>query len=127
MTYPKASDFFQFTWQVAIPGYSWVKAKQVDLTTGATVKHGQYLCAKSAVGGRQGETLYDPLATDSGLFKTFAMTDPKPDPMATFANKYGQLGAGVGQTVVVEGGSSVCWGESIAEWTLAISRMRQAI
>jgi hypothetical protein len=119
------SEFFQFSWPVEVFGYSWVKARPINPQSGTAGKFAQYLCVNPPSGGRRVRTLYNPLITDSGLFKTFAMWDPGPAAIAEFANRYGQLGAA--DPVTLDGQSTVRRGETLPVWALEIMRMRRAV
>ena len=121
------NEFLQFFWPVEVPGYTWATAKALDISNGTTGRPGQYLCPETPRSGGRGEMLYNPLETEPALFSTFASTEPDKDAIAAFARKYGQLGGESRRMVLIDGFSTVYYGESLSAWHVEILKMRRAV
>ena len=120
----------QLLWHVAQGGYHWVEshawnepadAKRLFLTDGRPT-------GAAGIGVRQ----YQPLAASSGLFRTFAETEPTLEGIKSFADRYGPLGADLLVRIPLydrPGGEGFLLGlgEALRDWTNEILVMRDTI
>src|SRR5262245_25878844 len=78
----------QFMWKVATKGYHWVDEVHAPLGPGLSVNHRGRILTPVEWRFRS----YRPLRDFSGLFRTFAATQPAEADIRGFANEYGHLG-----------------------------------
>src|SRR5262245_51298715 len=107
-----------FLWPVAVSGYKWD-----EFPDGANLRCGLEPIRKWPL--RQ----YAPLEEFTGLFRTFAETEPTKEGVLAFANQFGPLGAGP----LVEGMKDEVWASQgvvhdlLEDWQEEIPLMRKAI
>jgi hypothetical protein len=120
----------QLLWHVAQGGYRWIEshawnepaeAKHLFLTDGRPT-------GAAGLGVRQ----YQPLTASSGLFRTFAETEPTLEGIKSFADRYGLLGPDLLVRIPLydhAGGKGVPLGlgEALRDWTNEILVMRDTI
>ena len=79
----------QFTWEVAESGHRWVESHALDAPKART----RFLTTGRPIGsGVVQVRRYQPLSSCSGLFRDFAATEPSPEAIKAFADRYGLLG-----------------------------------
>lgn len=119
----------QFPWRVAKSGYAWVEARPAfDASQQPSwfLTHGHPL---GTAGLHVSE--YQPLVAFPGLFRVFADTDPSPDGIKAFADRFGPLGRTVEKPIPLDdqrnAKEGLGMGESLAHWHEEILTMRLAI
>jgi len=120
----------QAVWHVTLGGHEWVEThiwNESPETRRRFVTNGRPMGA-AAIQVRQ----YQPLVLFSGLFRTFAETEPSPEGIRSFADKFGLLGGDFERRIVLygqgsEGRGLVGIGEASGDWELEILAMRQTI
>ena len=123
-----AEDLFGFAWYVHKEGYAWIRTREV--LNGEKERRGIYLAEDSTRSGKDERERYQPLRDHSGLFRTFAETEPTKEGILGFANRHGQLGGkGVVNIVLPRVGRSepIGSGEPLAMWRREIMAMHQAL
>lgn len=114
------NELTQFMWDVPECGFQvaevqrWLGQKADDPP--------QLFLTRATTGDTYSAYRYAPLLAHTGLFKTFAATEPAPDGILTFANKYGWLGA---ESLLIDAPAQR--GERLSVWTTEISRMRRLV
>jgi hypothetical protein len=87
----------QVRWQVAEEGYRWVDSHPIGesrherrafLTDGRPIGAGGFRVLQ-----------YQPLGAVSGLFRVFADTEPSPDGIKDFADRFGPLGGDIAGSI----------------------------
>src|SRR5262245_34750766 len=121
-----ASEVFEFLWRVSGVNYRWLDTRATNAGRDKVAR--PWLTNAVPLGSPYGGWEYDPLRTTTGLFRTFAQTDPGSEGIQAFANEYGLLG--VAESILVpmpkpKVGQTLGWGESLAEWERHIYRMRR--
>lgn len=110
-----AGELTQFVWYVPERGYRLIDAHEIPRKHGDTPR--PYLAPVADNRDACPVYRYDPLLAHTGLFKTFAATDPTPESIVAFANKYGWLGVG----------TSFDAGEPLHVWTNQILVLRSLV
>lgn len=116
------AELFQFQWEIPENGYRWIKSKQIGKSR---EKRSLFLVDRANLGLTFRGARYAPLQTHTGLFKTFADTEPTPENILRFANKHGPLGVTV--NIAAPTGRVPWSGESLSTWTAEILHMRHAV
>jgi hypothetical protein len=118
----------EFTWEVSIAGYGVTTA--TDPTSGKTTSWIVRKDRDKPGGSRR----YHPLRDHTGLFRTFADTDPKPAGLLSFANRFGRL-----SRTIISGLSitkpplrpltfgDVIDGEAVDDWRREIARFKALV
>lgn len=126
----------KFSWSRFEPGYRWFESGQVGSQAGSRLEtspyydrqHPQFFLTEARPGvGREspGSKSFDPLAENTGLFHTFAYTQPTQAGVLAFANQFGRLGEGV--EVGVGNAEETLMGEPLPLWQAEILAMRQLL
>ena len=115
-------QLFEFEWNVPLKGFEWVTGRGDK-----PGESGQYLCEPSVKAGENPEfRCYAPLAPDyNGLFRTLAATDPTPEGIKGFADKFGHLVSL--QPVPSPNGTNQRLGERLENWQHYILRLKFAL
>jgi hypothetical protein len=125
-----AELLLQFPWRVAKAGYSWVHSKPA---LAASPQPGPFLTDGRPIGTAGFYVMeYQPLVAFPGLFRVFADTEPSPDGIKVFADRFGPLGPDVAMQIPLSDqrnakGVPLGTGESLAHWNEEILTMRLAI
>jgi hypothetical protein len=120
----------QFLWRVADGGYRWL-----DTRPGFEPHQPrqQFLTDGRSIGAEGFRVLqYQPLASFPGLFRVFTDSDPSPDGIKTFADRFGPLGADIATPIPLSDqrnakGVPLGTGESLGAWNKEILMMRFAV
>src|SRR5579864_8749204 len=115
-------QLFEFEWNVPLQGFEWVTGRGAK-----PGESGQYLCEPGVKAGERPEfRRYAPLAPDyNGLFRTLAATDPTPQGIKGFADKFGHLGSL--QEVPSPNGTNLRLGDRLENWQHYILRLKFAL
>ena len=122
-------DIVEFQWNVHEGGYRWIDTTSAD----AAPKRGPFLTDNRPIGARGFNVKrYKPLSIYSGLFRTFADTEPTSASIKAFADRFGLLGGDVATMVVLPDHRKgrrqlVGVGERSREWRREILTMRQMV
>ncbi len=122
-------DIVEFQWNVHEGGYQWTDTTSAD----ATPKRGPFLTDNRPIGARGFNVKrYKPLSLYSGLFRTFASTEPTNASIKSFADRFGLLGGDVATMIVLPDykkrrGQLVGVGERSRAWHREILIMRQMV
>jgi hypothetical protein len=120
----------QAVWHVTLGGHEWV---ETHLWNEPHENRRRFLTNGRPMGGAGIQVRqYQPLVMFSGLFLTFAETQPTPDGIKGFADKFGLLGGDFERRIVLYGqGNSgrglVGIGEASGDWEMEVLAMRQAV
>src|SRR5262245_38740516 len=103
-----------FTWPVAVSGYEWraffdgaSNALGLEPVQRWPVRH------------------YAPLEEVTGLFLTLAATNPTPDEVLAFANRFGHLGGLAGVGLGAFGSSLASVTDTFEDWRQGIERLKR--
>jgi hypothetical protein len=120
----------QFLWRVAEGGYRWLDSRP---GFEPHQPRQQFLTDGRPIGAEGFRVLqYQPLAAFPGLFRVFADTDPSPDGIKTFADRFGPLGGDVAKPIPLSDkpkpkGVPLGTGEALGAWNGEILMMRFAV
>jgi hypothetical protein len=120
----------RFVWHVTLGGHQWV---ETHLWNEPHENCRRFLTNGRPMGGAGIQVRqYQPLLMFSGLFLTFAETQPTPDRIQGFADQFGLLGGDFAKQIVLYGQGSedrglVGIGEASGDWEMEILAMRQTV
>jgi hypothetical protein len=113
---------FGFSWSVPVSGFRWSDfVEREEWRTDEPVLVYDHMAPRRT---------FEPLRDERALFRNFAETEPKPDSILAFANRYGLLGKGVESSASFfhkQGGRErpeAFWVEGLSAWQQAILRFR---
>lgn len=139
-----ASSPYNVFWHVPVEGFRWVTTQAMAPSTphnnipGFDASKPHRFLTSGPLRGSQTVRPYNPL-DESGLFRTFAATQPTAAAILNFANDYGALGEptyligvppgepGTSAIVMRGDGQPVGRGEPLEAWVYEILRMRQTL